>query len=81
MNNVRVYPIGTYVKFTNGNEQNMHNEDLPVGMVIEINIRQSDVLYLVAWWNGKARSSEWVTDLEIVPVSSSVEKTRIGYCR
>jgi len=81
MNNVSVYPIGTYVKFTNGNEQNMNDENLPVGMVVEINIRQSDVLYLVVWWNGKSRSSEWVTDLEIVPVSNSVEKTQIGYCR
>ena len=78
---INIYPIGTYVKFINGTEQNSHDEKLPTGMITEINIRQNDALYLIVWWNGNSRCSDWVTDLEFIPVGNNTGKAKIGYCR
>ena len=79
LNDVKVYPIGTYVKFINGTEENEHDEDLPVGMILEINIKPNGVLYFVSWWNGSSRNTEWVDELEFVPVLVSTEKVKIGF--
>lgn len=79
LENLNVYPIGTYVKFVNGTDENECAEDLPVGMILEIAIKPNGVLYFVGWWDGSSRNTEWVDELEFVLVDPTVQKIKIGF--
>lgn len=71
MNTLMVYPIGARVRIGIGNDQF-------VGEVLAIAIYAHNIQYQVAWWNGRARSAEWLEDLEVQPVGDAA-KASIGF--
>jgi hypothetical protein len=78
-NEPSVYPVGTYVKFINGKEENEIDEGLAVGMICEINLDANGASYMIVWWDGNTRNEVWCTELEFVPASLSTEKAKIGF--
>jgi len=78
-NKINVYPIGSYVRFVNGTEENECSENLPVGMILEITIKPSGTLYFISWWDGSSRNTDWFDELEFVLVDPTVQKVKIGF--
>lgn len=76
---VSIYPIGTYVKFINGKDNNEVDEDLPIGMICEINLNPNGAEYMVVIWDSGCRNEIWCTELEFIPTSLSTEKEKIGF--
>jgi len=69
---IEVYPIGLLVEF-------IHAEGV-TGKVTGVMVEgDSEVSYRVAWWNGRARSNEWVVADELQAASQG--RSTIGFAQ
>lgn len=51
------------------------------GIVTAVTIYPYKVAYKVAWWDGRDRIEEWLTEAEVAPLDHHATKTRVGFAR
>lgn len=84
MSGISIYPVGTYVKFLNGKDNNEVDEELPVGMIVEVILKSESVEYGISWWTDGVRCYDVFDEVEFAPTvskenSNEITKKFVGF--